>query len=77
VKTEFGDATYADMHAFMDKVITERENSGSIEHGHFMVLGKKSGEDRKVVFIDKSLGSFYIDAGNEDEVTDDETDSTT
>jgi hypothetical protein len=75
VKTEFGDATYADMYAFMDKVLTERKNSDSMEHGHSMVLDKKAGEDRKVVFIIKSLRSLYIDAENEDEVTDDGTDS--
>jgi hypothetical protein len=56
VKTEFKDATYAGMSELVDKV---EKTSPRIIANLFMVLDKKSEEDRKVVLIDKTSRTVY------------------
>jgi hypothetical protein len=72
VETDFNSATYADMYAFIEEITGDKKNVRSVEVAFFMVLDKQSEEDRKVVLISKSLSCLYIDAENEDGITDDE-----
>lgn len=76
VKTDFNSATYADMYEFIETIPKDRKKAVGTDPGFFMVLDKQSEEDRKVVLIDKSLGSLYIDKANEDVVADDGTNDT-
>jgi hypothetical protein len=70
VKTDFISATYADMYVFIKKIPKDMKNSVGIDRSLFMVLDKKSEEDRKVVLISQGLASLYVDEENENEVTD-------
>jgi hypothetical protein len=56
VKTDFKDATYAEIFEFVDKI---EKSSRSIINNPVLVLDKKSEEDRKVVLIQKTSRTLY------------------
>jgi hypothetical protein len=59
VKTEFENATYAEMQAHVKTLYGSEKNSGQIDGDFFMVLDKKSADDRKVVLISEGLRELY------------------
>jgi hypothetical protein len=67
VKTDFSSATYADMYQHLQTIL-----NGRLDSSFFLVLDKKSVEDRKVVLIHKSLRGLHVDVEEEDRLTQDE-----
>jgi hypothetical protein len=63
VKTEFKNATYAEMSMFVDRICEETDSRRTISN-LFMVLDKKSEEDRKVVLIHKTSRTVYAMCDN-------------
>jgi hypothetical protein len=69
VKTEFKNATYAEMSVLADKISSDVKG---VVAGEFMVLDKKSEEDREVILINKSLRIFYTQDKNTEDENEDE-----
>jgi hypothetical protein len=64
VKSEFSNATYAEMSAMAEQA--KKTNPRSIISELFMVLDKKSEEDRKVVLISRSSRTLYTQDENDE-----------
>jgi hypothetical protein len=64
VKTEFSNATYAEMSAMAEQA--KKTDPRSIISELFMVLDEKSEEDRKVVLISRSSRTLYTKDENDE-----------
>lgn len=65
VTTEFSDATYSEMYAFIEKV-RKATGSRAIIPEPFLVLDNNSVNDRKVVLVDESWRTLHAEDENEE-----------